>query len=304
MLTLSTAMPAAGFLLAPLILGLINWTKARVAGRSGRPVLQVYADLWKLLHKGAVYSTTTTALFRLGPVLGLGAVGTATLMLPLAGMRAPMGFAGDVVLFAGLLALARFATVVAALDTGSSFEGMGASREAMIGAVAEPVLYLALASLAIGAHSLSLSDALIRRPGALSWQAIEPGAALAAGALFLVLLAENARVPVDDPDTHLELTMVHEVMVLDHGGPDLAFITYASALKLWLFMALAVDVAVAVLGGPAWVTALLFTVGMAVTAVGIGLVESTMARVKMALVPQFLVLAGALAGFALVVAIN
>ena len=165
------------------------------------------------------------------------------MLLPFGGSRAPLSFAGDIILFAYLLGLARMFTVLAALDTGSSFEGMGASREVLFSALAEPSLLLALAAVTRQTGSVSLSDMHL----ALSTTAWGHSALLlnlVAVVLLVVFLAENSRIPVDDPNTHLELTMIHEVMVLDHGGPDLAFILYAAALKLWLFGALIVDLVI------------------------------------------------------------
>jgi formate hydrogenlyase subunit 4 len=284
---------ASSFLLAPLMLGVINRVKAMVAGRSGPPLLQPYYDIWKLLQKGAVYSRTATWVFRAGPAIGLAAVATAMLLFPIGFAAAPMGFAGDHVVFAGLFALMRFFTVLAALDTGSSFEGMGASREVTFSALAEPALMLVLATLVLVTGSISLSGALgagLRD----AWSGgTGPALVLIMGALFLLLLAENARIPVDDPNTHLELTMVHEVMVLDHSGPDLAYITYGTALKLWLFASLLVGIAAPVSGGAAAEGAV-FLVGMLAVAVAVGIVESSRARLKMAQVSQLVIFAAAL----------
>jgi len=274
--------------LAPLLLGVINRAKALFAGRNGQPLLQLYYDLAKLLRKGAVYSRTTSGVFRAGPIAGLAAVVAALAIVPFAGTGAPVSFAGDLVLFAYLFGLMRFFTVIAALDTGSAFEGMGASREVQFAALAEPVLFLALAALARQAGSLSLTGIL----GAVT--PAGPAWALVAVALLVVLLAENARIPVDDPNTHLELTMIHEVMVLDHGGPDFAFILYGAALKLWVLGALLVGV---VLPGE---NILLSLVAMLALAVAVGVIESTMARLRLLRVPQLLVGAGALAALALI----
>ena len=212
--------PLAALLLAPLLPGIVTRTRCRLTGRQGPPLLQAYADLRKLLAKGAVTSGTTTPLFRAGPVVGLAAVATATLLVPFGGAPAPLAFPGDLVLLCGLLALMRFATVLAALDTGSSFEGMGASREVLFAALAEPALVLALAVVVRSAGSPSLGGAIAALTPA-AWAREGAALVLVLGTLFVVHLAENARVPVDDPNTHLELTMIHEVMVLDHGGPDL-----------------------------------------------------------------------------------
>ena len=282
--------------LSPLLPGIINRTKALFAGRRGPPLLQIYFDLWKLLHKGAVYSRTTTWVFRAGPMLGLAAALTAATLVPLGNFPALIAFPADFLLFAGLLGLMRFFTVIAALDTGSSFEGMGASREVFFSALAEPALLVALATLARQAGSFSLTTLLCQVSGG-HWLHLGPVLALVMIALMIVLLAENARIPVDDPNTHLELTMIHEVMVLDHGGPDFAFIVYGAALKLWLLAALVVGMVVPATGAP-WLNLVLVMGGMFAVAVIVGVVESVMARLRLVMVPQLLVGAGALAAAA------
>jgi formate hydrogenlyase subunit 4 len=238
-------------------------------------------------------------VFRAGPVVGLAAVATAGVLLPLGGGAAPVAFTGDFVLFAYLLALARFATALAALDTGSSFEGMGAAREVSFASMAEPALFLCLLVMARATGSLSLSG-MLGPSLAPAWGAAAPALLLAALALLVVALAENARIPVDDPNTHLELTMIHEVMVLDHSGPDLAFILYGAAMKLLLFGALVVRLALGGRGyapgaGEAW-----FVLGLLGSAVLVGVVESAMARLRLTRVPQMLVGASVLSVFALV----
>jgi formate hydrogenlyase subunit 4 len=289
--------------MAPLLPGVINRTKAVFAGRRGQPLLQLYFNLWKLLRKGAVYSRTTSWVFRAGPMVGLAAVLTALLAVPLGPSPAPLHFAGDLVLVAYLLGLGRFFTVIAALDTGSAFEGMGASREVTFAALAEPALLLGLAALASLTGSLSLTGIL----GGLSWQtwgASAPELAMVAGAMMVVFLAENARIPVDDPSTHLELTMIHEVMVLDHSGPDFAFILYGSAIKMWILGAVLVQVLLPA-GGANWAAHLgIFTGGMFGVAVLTGIVESVMARLKMTHVPRLLVSACALSVLALILALR
>jgi formate hydrogenlyase subunit 4 len=288
--------------LSPLLPGVINRTKAFFAGRRGPPLLQVYFDLWKLLQKGAVYSRTTTWLFRAGPMAGLAAVLVAAMLMPLGNFPALVAFPADFLLFAGLFGLMRFVTVVAALDTGSSFEGMGASREVFFSALAEPALLVALATLARQADSLSLSTMFGPVSGA-HWLHFGPVLALVVIALMIVLLAENARIPVDDPNTHLELTMIHEVMVLDHGGPDFAFILYGAALKLWLFSALIVGIVLPATDN-AWLNLLLAVGGILVLAVFVGVIESIMARLRLVIVPQLLVGAGALAAMAFLLGLN
>ncbi len=284
--------------LSPLLLGIVNKTKAFFAGRQGPPLLQVYWDVWKLLRKGATYSRTTTWVFRAGPMVGLGAIVLAALVVPLGGAPGLLAFPGDVVLVAYLLGLARFATMAAALDTGSAFEGMGASREAQFGALAEPSLFLAVAALTRATGHFSLSGIYDNVNGAL-WAAHGPALGLVAVAILVVTLAENSRVPVDDPNTHLELTMIHEVMVLDHGGPDFAFILYGAAIKLWLLGSLLVGVVFPLRVG--WFgDGLLSLVAMGLLGVTIGAIESSMARLRLYRVPQFLVGAGAMSALAFV----
>ena len=286
-------------LAAPALPGIVVKTKSLLTGRRGPPVLQLYYDLWKLLRKGTVYSRTTTWVFRAGPVVVLASLVVAALFLPLDGREAPASFAGDLVAFAGLLALGRFALVLAGLDTGSSFEGMGASREVTIASFAEPTLFLCFIALVLATGDVSLAG-MLGTPLAEAWPRAGASLSLVGISLFVLLLAENCRVPVDDPATHLELTMIHEVIVLDHSGPDLALILYGSALKLGLFSVLVVSVFVprAGLSGPV-APAVLF-LGLGVVAVLVGVVESAMARLRLSRVPQLLVGAGALALFGII----
>jgi formate hydrogenlyase subunit 4 len=294
---------ALALVLAPLLIGIISRTKALFGGRRGPPLVQPYRDLAKLLRKGAVYSRTTTWIFRAGPVVGLAAVLIAASLVPLAGSSALLAFPGDLILFAYLLGLLRFLTVVAALDTGSSFEGMGASREVQVAALAEPALLLGLAAVARQTGSLSLSGML----GAINgdaWGVAGPALAMVAAALLVVFLAENARIPVDDPATHLELTMIHEVMVLDHGGPDLAFILYGAALKMWVLGALLVGVLVPVRSGNPWLDGGAAILGMMALAVAVGVIESTMARLRLLRIPSLLAAAGAFSVLAMVLVLR
>lgn len=265
-------------LCAPLLPGLINRVKAWFAGRQGPSPLQLYRDLARLLGKGAVYSHTSTWVTRLAPSVGLGAVLLASLLVPLGAWPAALTFPGQALLLLGLLALQRFWLVLAALDSGSSFEGMGASREVQFGALAELGLLLCLA---VAGRPLPPAVAL-----------------LLLAALFLLYLAENCRVPVDDPNTHLELTMIHEVMVLDASGPDLAFVLYAAALKLWVLGSWLVSLVAPDLPGPAALAAL---AGLALT---VGLVESSTARLRLVRVPQLLLAASALAGLGLLLLVR
>ncbi|HEX8725673.1 MAG TPA: NADH-quinone oxidoreductase subunit H [Gemmatimonadaceae bacterium] len=295
----SLAALAVLFAIAPALSGVVVRTKSAFAGRRGAPVGQLYRDLFKLLRKGTVYSTTTTWVFRAAPVVVLASLTAACLLLPLDGEASLVQFSGDLIAFAGLLALGRFALVLAGLDTGSSFEGMGASREVTVSSFAEPVLFLGFLGLVLATRGLTLS-AMLGPALTGAWAHQTASLALVTLAFFVLLLAENSRVPVDDPATHLELTMIHEVIVLDHSGPDLAVILYASALKLALFAALIVEVTVPRDGlGLAWSLAA-FVGGLLVVAVAVGVVESVMARLRLNRVPQLIVGAGALALFGLI----
>jgi formate hydrogenlyase subunit 4 len=290
--------------LSPLLGGVVVRVKSLFAGRVGPPLLQPYHDLRRLLGKGAVYSRETTWVFSAGPVLGLGAVVCAGLLMSFGGEPALVAFPGDFVLFAYLLGLARFVTALAALDTASSFEGMGAAREVTFASFAEPALFLCLVVLVRATGSLSLSGMLREGLPEMIWHTQGPALLLAAAALLAVALAENARIPVDDPATHLELTMIHEVMVLDHSGPELAFVTYGASLKLFLFGALVVRLALGFPFASRWVALLVFLGGMAGFAALVGTIESTMARLRLSRVPQLLVAASVLAVFALVLMIR
>ncbi|MCE5303291.1 MAG: NADH-quinone oxidoreductase subunit H [Planctomycetaceae bacterium] len=286
--------------LAPLLPAVIHRIKAWVAGRRGSPMLQTYRDLWKLLQRGTVISRTTTGLIVVGPVVGLACVAAALTIVPLGGVPGLLTFSGDFLLMAYLFGLMRFVTILAALDTGSSFEGMGASREAFFSALAEPALLLGLAALIAPNGYGSLSTAYASVNWAAMTSPVGPAWLLVAAALIIVFLAENARIPVDDPNTHLELTMIHEAMVLDHGGPDLAMIQYAASLKLWTLGALIVGLLVPVRSGWWCVDLAAGVAGQFALAAVVGAIESTIARLRLVRVPQFLVAASVLSILALV----
>lgn len=289
---------------APLMPGIINRTKAAFAGRRGQPWLQAYRDLWKLLHKGAVYSRTTTVLFVLGPVVGCAATCLALVFVPLGGSPALVSFRGDFLLVAYLLGVARFFTVTAALDTGSSFEGMGASREVFFSALTEPAFLLGMTTLAAAFRATSLTEIYAGIEAGALGSGGGPAVFLVAAAMFVVFLAENARIPVDDPNTHLELTMIHEVMVLDHSGPDFAMIQYGACLKMWILGTLLMGVLIPVHTGSPIADLGKGLASLAFLAVLTGAVESLMARLRLVRVPQFLIAASALSIVALVLAMR
>ncbi len=279
--------------LAPLLLGVINRTKAIWAGRKGQPLLQLYFDLAKLIRKVPVYSRTTSWIFRAAPMITLAGLGVVLLMIPWGGVPAALAFSGDFILVAYLLGIGRFFTILAALDTGSAFEGMGASREAYFAALTEPILLAVLTTLVRLADGLSLTDIFYRVSPEL-WTMSGAALILVVVATLVVLLTENSRIPVDDPTTHLELTMIHEVMVLDHSGPDFAFILYGSALKLWVICALLAGLIIPIRTDNAWMDGAAFLAGMFAVAVAVGTIESTMARFRLLRIPQMLVGAAAI----------
>jgi formate hydrogenlyase subunit 4 len=287
------------FLVSPLLLGVIGKTKAVFGGRWGAPFLQPYFDLWKLLRKGMVLSETTTWVFLAGPVVGLAVPLLAAMLIPFGALPAAASFDGDMILFVYLFGLARFFTASAALDTGSSFEGMGAAREVTFSCLAEPTILFGLIVLARLADGFSLQGML--GPGLLEgWQDSAPSLGLILVCLFVVLLVENSRIPFDDPNTHLELTMIHEVMVLDHSGPAFGLILYGAAMKLFVLGALVVRIALPFTFGSMMVDLLVFLAGMLGLAVLIGIVESVMARLKLVRVPQVLVGTTLISAFAVV----
>jgi formate hydrogenlyase subunit 4 len=290
-------------LMPPLLLGVIVKTKAAFAGRVGAPLLQPYHDLIKLFRKGAVLSRTTTWVFLAGPVVTAVGVLLAGLLVPLSGQPAPIRFAGDLVLFAALLALGRFFTALAALDTGSAFEGMGAAREITFACLAEPALLFGLLALTRLTGGLSLS-AQFGEQAASAWAAAAPTMVLVVAGIFIVVLVENARIPFDDPNTHLELTMIHEVMVLDHSGPALGVVLYGAAVKLFVLSSLVARLVVPVGAETALVRWPAFIGSILLLAVCIGVVESIMARLRLLHVPNLLLGACLLTGLGFVLVLG
>ena len=284
---------ALWLLLPPLLPGVINKVKAWFAGRRGPPVLQLYYDLARLWRKGVVLSTLASPGFVIGPAVAWVALAGAALLLPLGPAGGVVGFRGDVLVLIYLMALARFCTAWAALETGSAFEGMGAAREVSYAVLAEAAIVAAVLSLCVQTGSTSLAAMLAPTPGA--------SAVLLAAGLFLVLLAENCRVPFDDPNTHLELTMIHEVMVLDHSGPPLAVILHGASIKLLLFALLLAQAVLPAQALPAPAHAAALAGGVLLVTVGVGVVESLLARLAFRRVPLLLTTAFLLCLFALLV---
>jgi formate hydrogenlyase subunit 4 len=294
-------------LIAPLVRGIISRLKARIQNRRGASVLRPYRDLLKLLRKEDLVPTTATALFRFVPVVVLVATIVATLFVPVLQDSAILSMSGDFVLLVYFVALARFFLMLGGFDGGSSFGGMGASREALVSTLAEAPLLLGLSALAIFARTTSISGVTqwTAQQGATQFTAVQ---ALALVALALVAIAETGRIPVDNPTTHLELTMIHEAMVLEYSGPSLAFIELASALKLTLISALLINLFVpwGIAADPSLTAVMLacvaFTLKMFAVAGGIALIESGVAKLRMYLVPDFLGVSLALSLLAMVFA--
>lgn len=278
-------------LLAPALMSVIRMVKAIFGGRRGPTLLQTYRDLFKLLKKSPVYSRTTSWVFRASPSVSLGAVLAALAVTPMCGVPALLAFPGDFIFLAYTFGLIRFFTVAAALDTGSPFEGMGASREVQFSAVAEAALFACLIALVVVSGGISMPAMFGHAWVGAADMRGEGILILVAAALMLVLLAENARIPVDDPTTHLELTMIHEVMILDHCGVDLAFIEYAASLKLWIWSTIVISVALPIRTGSQIFDIAAGVCGVFVIGVVIGVVESIMARLRLVKVPQLLVVA-------------
>lgn len=288
----------AGVILAifgcPIIPGIINRTKAKFAGRHGAPILQLYWDMLRLFKKSTICSSTACGLVRLGPIVSVSGTLLALLFLPLGLADSPLAFTGDIILVLYILGTVRFTTVLGALDTGSAFEGMGASRELQFSALAEIATLAIVIFLAILTKTFTLNGMLNSADSSIYLVNATP-MVLVVIAAFLVMLCENCRVPFDDPETHLELTMIHEAMVLDNGGPDLAMIHYGAALKLWFFGAFIVTMIIptGVLSGILGFA--VQTVGILVIGILIGIVESVMARCRFFKVPQLLITAFSLA---------
>lgn len=284
----------------PFFLGVIAKTKAFFSGRRGPPLFQPYRDLIKLFRKGTVYSAVSSFSVRIAPVVIFSALLGAGLLFPLFGI-APLHFEGDIILFAYLLALGRFWVLLAALDVGSSFEGMGGSREATFGALSELAFFLGLIVLVVTSHSSSLTTVF-------HWELLHnvwhPIFLLLFVVFFIILLTENSRMPVDDPNTHLELTMVHEVMVLDYGGSDLGFVLYGAAIKLFLFMAFIVSLLWPPVPALDPFSLALFFLKITAMALLIGTVESVTARLRLIKVPQLLIANFVISLFALLIALS
>ena len=291
-------------LLAPFFAAVILKVKAFFGGKKGPPLLIHYYTLIKLFQKGSVYSTSTTFIFKLGPVVSLCTAAMALMFLPVAGYRPVLSFHGDVIFILYLLGLGRFFTIAAAMDTASPFEGMGAAREAYFSIICEATLFMILILFFKLTGDLSLA-AYLSGSGPLGlWQTAGSPLLFVVIAFFIVLLAENSRVPVDDPATHLELTMIHEVMVLDHSGPDFGFIELGAFCKLFFYSAIVSRLIAPFNPGHPVLTGCLFIAVLLLVYAAVGVTESVMARYKMDKVPKFILTSFVLAFFATIITLE
>jgi formate hydrogenlyase subunit 4 len=278
---------------APLLVGSLRKLKARLQGRVGASVLQPYRDLRKMLAKEAVISENGSWIFRFTPYLVASVMLLSSLLVPMLTTSTPLGFMGNIILLMYLLLLATFFLALAGLDSGSAFGGMGSSREMIIAALAEPTVMVAIFAIALRVGSTSL-DQIVRRGADDGLLLLNPGHLLAFVAFFIVALAETGRLPVDNPATHLELTMIHEAMILEYSGRHLALIEWAAGMKLLLFLVLLSNlffpwgvsrtlepVPVAVAFG-----ALVLKVGALTAAVA--LLETSVAKLRLFRVPELL----------------
>ena len=292
-------------LVSPLVTGCIRTLKARLQTRRGPGVLQPYRDLYKLLRKGMVIPESASWLFSAVPYMVFLTALVAGLMIPTISATAPLGLFGGVLAVVYLLGLGRFMLALGGLDAGSSFGGLGSSREMTISALAEPAMMLAIFTVAIGASSTSLSE-IARAAVGQQWRFLAPSQILAFAALFLVLIAETGRIPVDNPATHLELTMIHEAMILEYSGPYLALIECGAAIKQLLLMTLLLNSFFPFGLQPDWSAASIVT-GLAILllkllALGcaIVLVETSNAKLRLFRVPELLAIAFTLGALALI----
>ncbi len=268
-----------------LMIGVIKKTKAFWAGRKGVSLFQPIWDFVRLLKKDAVYSTTTSWVFKFAPIVGFASIIFAALFVPLANGQSIINIPFGFVIFAYILAFGKFFSLISALDTGSSFEGMGASREACFSTIVEPAFFITIASIAAltQVYTFHSFKHILNGTGIYGYLIV----ALAAVTLFIMLLIEGCRVPVDDPTTHLELTMIHEVMVLDNSGADFGFITWGAAIKMFLFEALIANLIIPLGLNDVW-TIVAFLAIITLLSMLIGTIESSIARFRMTHVFEFI----------------
>lgn len=290
---------------APLVTGIIRKTKARFQHRRGAGVLQPYFDLAKLLRKEVVVSSVSSWLFRVTPYLVFGSTLVIVLLVPTMSAPAPLHWMGDIITVIYLFALGRFFVALAGLDTGSAFGGLGSSREMSIASIIEPAMMLAIFTASVSAGSTNLS-VVVERLSSTPLAMMHPAHLLAFSGLFIVTMAETGRIPVDNPATHLELTMIHEAMILEYSGRYLALIEWASQVKLVVFLALLSNMFFPIGMATTWspwslaVGTAAFFLKVIVLAVIVAVVESTNAKLRLFRVPELLMVAFILSLLALI----
>jgi formate hydrogenlyase subunit 4 len=281
-----------GLLLAPLLPGLVQTWKARLQGRRGPSPLQPYRELRRLWGKSAVTVEGTTGLYRLAPAVVAASVAAAVLLVPAAELAPDLGVGHDLLALAGLLALARFALAAAAWDVGNGFSLMGASRDLTFAVFVEATLILSLALAALVAESTDLTAVVAATAGTAVWSS--PALALGSVAFALVVISETGRQPVDNPDTHLELTMIHEGPLLEYAGRDLAYLHWAASARHWLVLVLAAQVFLPHAQG-VWGQLGLLPIVLVVLCAGLALAETLIAKMRILLVPRLLAAGGLIA---------
>jgi formate hydrogenlyase subunit 4 len=278
---------------APGMIGMVRFIKARLQGRRGAPPWQPYFDLRRLFRQEVIVAPSASWIFRAAPAVIFACMVVVSLLVPMLAAPLPLDGAGDLVVVVYLLLLATFVLALAGLDPGSAFGGMGASREMTIAALAEPTVALAIFGLGVAAGSTNLGQIVARtleNPG----RVLSPGHLLAFAALYIVMLAETGRLPVDNPATHLELTMVHEAMVLEYSGRHLALVEWASAMKFFIFLSLLANLflpaGVAAVPAPATLAVSLgaLLIKSLVLAASIALLETQVAKLRLFRVPELL----------------
>lgn len=272
--------------------GIVIRTKSIAQGRKGPSIWQPMYDIFKLLRKGSVYSTASSWIFKVAPTLYFASVVVACMVVPVGQMGSAIGFAGDFIFFAYVLGFGKFFTIIGALDTASSFEGMGSAREALFSMLVEPAFFILIGSLGLLTGNTSFADifAQFHFEGEISYAI----AAIAAFVLLMICMIENSRMPVDDPKTHLELTMIHEVMVLDNSGVDMAMIHQATNMKFALYSALIVNLFIGAVSETWMQLAMFFGIEL-VCVIIVGIIESFMARYRMTHNAQFILVLTSLA---------
>ncbi|MDD8019347.1 MAG: NADH-quinone oxidoreductase subunit H [Bacteroidota bacterium] len=278
--------------ISPLLVGLVNKQKALLTGRIGAPVWQPYYDLLRLSRKETIYATTASFVSRLAPVVSFSAILISSLMLPIGYVRPLLSFNGDIIVFAYLLGLARFFQILGAMDIGSSFEGMGAAREATFAVFAEPIYFFTLGSLAFISGHTSIYDIYhsirLDNPTSIVFIIVSSISA------FFLMITECSRMPIDDPTTHLELTMIHEVMILDNSGIDLFLYQYSSYIKIMIYAVYEASFFNPFSMQNHWLGFSIFLIVLVLLTTLLAWVETMIARFKMKSIPQYLLFATAI----------